>query len=180
MSYSKEYQQQIIQLHKDREKHGRRKFHDEEIDFIMNEFNPKSIFDFGCGKGTFLKQMKELYPKIKMIGFDPGIVEYTNVKKVPCELLISCDVLEHVEPDHVDDTLKEIDTLFTKFAFFKIANYEAKAVLPDVRNAHLIQEDENWWKKKVEKNMPKSNIVKCYLHQHRKKRKKDVIVILKK
>ena len=167
MSFSKGYQQQIIQLHKDREKHGRRKFHDEEINFIINEFNPKSIFDFGCGKGTFLKQMEELYPKIKLVGFDPGVAEYTNVEKVPCELLISCDVLEHVEPDHVDNTLREIDTLFTKFAYFKIANY-------------VIQEDENWWRKKIEKNMPTSNIVKCYLHQHRKKRKKDVIVILKK
>ena len=84
MSYSKEYQQQIIQLHKDREKHGRRKFHDEEIDFIMNEFNPKSIFDFGCGKGTFLKQMKELYPKIKMIGFDP--LYLSAILIIPCLL----------------------------------------------------------------------------------------------
>ena len=139
-----------------------------------------SLIDFGCGKGIFLKQMEELYPKIKLVGFDPGVAEYTNVEKVPCELLISCDVLEHVEPDHVDNTLREIDTLFTKFAYFKIANYVAKAVLPDGRNAHLIQEDENWWRKKIEKNMPTSNIVKCYLHQHRKKRKKDVIVILKK
>jgi len=69
-------------------------------------------------------------------------------------MLISTDVLEHIEPFFLDDVLKDIHNLFQKNAFLIIATSPAKKFLPDGRNAHLIVETPGWWKEKIETNMP--------------------------
>ena len=69
-------------------------------------------------------------------------------------MLISTDVLEHIEPVFLDNVLKDIHETFSKIAFLIIATSPAKKFLPDGRNAHLIVETPGWWKDKLEKNMP--------------------------
>ena len=74
-------------------------------------------------------------------------------------MLISTDVLEHIEPVFLDSVLKDIHETFQKNAFLIIATSPAKKFLPDGRNAHLIVETPGWWKDKIEKNMPGVKIV---------------------
>lgn len=116
---------------------------------FIKEKNPNSILDFGCGKGNLVSTLKEKYPDKQIYGYDPANPEFD--KEVPCvDMVVSTDVLEHVEPEHIEDTL-EMLSLKGKFHYHLISCAPAKLILPDGRNAHLIQEGPDWWRPRFEK-----------------------------
>jgi hypothetical protein len=59
------------------------------------------------------------------------------------------DVLEHIEPDCLDDVLDDLKRVTKGIGFFTVACGPAAKVLPDGRNAHLIQEPPEWWLPKL-------------------------------
>jgi hypothetical protein len=62
---------------------------------------------------------------------------------------MSFDVLEHVEPTFINDTLSDLKNRCNKIMHHVIACHPAKRVLNDGRNAHLIIENPDWWKIKI-------------------------------
>lgn len=114
----------------------------------LNEFiqdcKPRSILDFGCGKGNLVKVLSASYPSIEIKGYDPANPEY-DVPIKPVDMIISTDVLEHIEPDMIDTV---ITTMYenSRYQYHLISCAPAKLILPDGRNAHLIQETPEWWK----------------------------------
>ena len=116
---------------------------------FLKQYTPTSLIDFGCSHGELLPLLVEHY-NIRAVGYDPGVAEFENIPTTAVDCLTSTDVLEHVEPEMINNTLKTINTLFTKSAFLLIAGYPAKKQLPDGRNAHLIIESFDWWKTKLE------------------------------
>jgi hypothetical protein len=118
----------------------------ERILQIIKSHNINSIIDYGAGKCSLSKQLKLLGCKLNIISYEPTNPELTE--KVPCDLVICLDVLEHVEPDLLDNVLDDICGLTKQLAFFTIPTAAAFAILPDGRNAHLIQENLNFWLKK--------------------------------
>ncbi len=115
---------------------------------FIQEVKPNSILDFGCGKGRLVQRLREDYPDITTTGYDPGNTEFdTTLEGRHADLIISTDVLEHVEPEHIDTTLKYLSTK-SRYIYHLIALSPAKLILPDGRNAHLIQESPEWWKQK--------------------------------
>ena len=116
---------------------------------FIKDKNPKSILDFGCGKGNLVGVLKESYPGIEVYGYDPANPDYNE--GIPCvDMIISTDVLEHIEPEFIEDTI-EMLSLKGKFHYHLISCAPAKLILPDGRNAHLIQEDPDWWRPRFEK-----------------------------
>ena len=156
---SEEYARQLAQLHDEKASFGDAKGL-KAIEKWLVEFEPKTILDYGCGKGGGVLALKDQYPGIDAIGWDPGMPDF-NIpdNKRQSDMLISTDVLEHIEPFFLDDVLKDIYNLFNKNAFLIIATSPAKKFLPDGRNAHLIVETPGWWKERIEKNMPGIKIV---------------------
>lgn len=115
---------------------------------FIDEIRPTTILDYGCGKGRLVSKLQEVYPKKTISGYDPGNSQFNNnVKDVQVDLLMSTDVLEHVEPEHIDETLKFLSTK-SRYVYHLIACCPAKLILPDGRNAHLIIEDAAWWREK--------------------------------
>ena len=127
------------------------------IEKWIKEFKPQSIIDYGCGKGGVVLALKENYSSIDTIGYDPGMVDFKVKPTKKFDMLISTDVLEHIEPVFLDAVLKEMNQYFTKNAFLIIATSPAKKFLPDGRNAHLIVETPGWWKHKLETLREKLN-----------------------
>ena len=150
---SEEYVHQLSQLHDEKASFGDAKGL-KAIEKWLKEFKPQSIFDYGCGKGGVVKALHESYPDINAVGWDPGHPSFQNRPAGNWDMLISTDVLEHIEPVFLDSVLKDIHETFQKNAFLIIATSPAKKFLPDGRNAHLIVETPGWWKDKIEKNMP--------------------------
>ena len=119
------------------------------VEPFLEKYNPCSVLDFGCSHGALIKAIQDNF-SIEVSGYDPGVPEYESLPSVPFDCLVSTDVLEHVEPEMINDTLKTINDIFTVSAFLLIASYPAKKYLPDGRNAHLIIESFEWWKSKLE------------------------------
>lgn len=121
------------------------------IPFIVTNYiennEVKSLLDFGCGKGHALETFKQTFPNLKCIGYDPAREDCAILPK-SVDFIYSADVLEHIEPNHLDDTLKDLYNRANKAMYHLIACHPAKKALSDGRNAHLIIEPPNWWRDK--------------------------------
>jgi trans-aconitate methyltransferase len=117
------------------------------FDVITNQ-NPQTILDFGCGKGKLIETLKVQFPDKTITGYDPANSEFDySIDNKVYDLIYSTDVLEHVEPEFIDQTLAYLSTK-SKYIYHLIALSPAKLILADGRNAHLIQETPEWWKQK--------------------------------
>lgn len=121
------------------------------FNFIVNN-KPQTILDFGCGKGKLIETLKVQFPDKTITGYDPANPEFEqSIDNKFYDLIYSSDVLEHVEPEFIDQTLAYLSTR-SKYIYHLIALSPAKLILPDGRNAHLIQESPEWWKQKFVDN----------------------------
>lgn len=106
----------------------------------------KSILDYGCGKGTLSRVLEG--SQLTVAEYDPGIPGKDGEPE-PADLVVCIDVMEHVEPEYIDNVLMHIASLSKVAAYFIIDNGPAKAVLSDGRNAHLTVESVEWWKERL-------------------------------
>lgn len=127
---------------------GKRSKFPKYLEKFIADLHPQSILDFGCGKGRLVEKIKDTYPDIDVRGYDPANPEFEkSINDVRVDMIISSDVLEHVEPEYINDTLKFLQAK-SKFFYHLIACSPAKLILPDGRNAHLIIENNEWWRKR--------------------------------
>ena len=96
-------------------------------------------------KVTFPDQIKEIY------NYDPASKIFNKKPHKKFDMIICIDVLEHVEPDLLDNVLIELNDLALKYIYLIIDRVPAKKKLSDGRNAHLIQEGSLFWKEKISK-----------------------------
>ena len=89
-------------------------------------------------------------PLAQIVNYDPCI-EGLGEKK-PCDLVVCIDVMEHIEPESLEDVLKDINALMNKVGYFTIHTQPAMKHLADGRNAHLIQQPYTWWSEKLSKH----------------------------
>jgi hypothetical protein len=128
-------------------------------DFVAT-YQPWSLVDWGCANGNLLNRVKTDFPGIQeLAGYDPGNADYNVVPTGTYDCLVSCDVIEHFEPDQLDQSLKLMQSKFSQAAFVIIACYPAKKFLADGRNAHLIVENADWWLERVTQQFDQCNIV---------------------
>lgn len=117
------------------------------VSWIINQYHIESVLDYGCGKAS----LKDAFPpNIQKIitCYDPCIKGYDK-RPDPAELVTCTDVLEHVEPEFLDNVLDDISYLSTRYAYFNISLVEANKHLPDGRNAHLNVYSWEWWIEKL-------------------------------
>lgn len=140
MTYSIEYAELQRKFHIERPDYGisGARYTDHVLS-LAAKMQTRDILDYGCGKATLQKSIP--YP---IQNYDPFVLEYST-RPHPAEIVVCTDVMEHIEPQYVDAVLQDIHDLTTKVAFFQIATRPASKFLPDGRNAHLIQQNVNWW-----------------------------------
>ena len=117
---------------------------------LVEKNNLKSILDFGCGKGNATTAMREKWPDITVYSYDPVTSPIDLPEQV--DIVYSSDVLEHVEPNEIKQTLKNLFNI-SKYQYHYIACHLAKKSLSDGRNAHLIVEDGDWWEDKFTQHL---------------------------
>jgi hypothetical protein len=103
----------------------------------------RDVLDYGCGRGTLAQALD--FP-IRM--YDPCIAGL-DAPPQPADVVACTDVLEHIEPDCLDDVLDDLKRVVRAYGLFVIANRPASKILPDGRNAHLIQEPWPWWEPRI-------------------------------
>ena len=123
---------------------------------IKNNFDFNTCVDFGCAKGFLVRALrilgyqaygediseyalKSCMPEVK------DFLSFPNDKKY--DLLISKDVLEHVEEEDLPGVLRKLNNKADQFLFviplgdnnkFRIPEYE-------IDITHVTRRDEEWW-----------------------------------
>lgn len=118
---------------------------------IIKKANIKSLSDYGAGKKNLLLGLNNNGIKdIEYFPYDPAFPEYGG--PVASQLVCCIDVLEHIEPELIDNVIKDLAGIVTNLGYFSIHMGPAKKILADGRNAHLIQKPCSWWLAKIVKH----------------------------
>ena len=117
---------------------------------IVNKLEISHLLDYGCGKQMNLaKVLSGKAPTLKHYqAYEPAIPELAEAP-VPAQMVACIDVLEHIEPELIDNVIRELGRITTNLGFFSIHMGPAGKTLADGRNAHLIQMPSSWWLKKL-------------------------------
>lgn len=116
---------------------------------IIEESGVTEVLDYGSGKGGLRESLSDyVLSPVDVTDYDPAIAGIDELAP-PSELVVCIDVLEHIEPDLLDNVLDDLDRVTRNLLFMTINCGPARKYLPDGRNAHLIQEDMRWWLSKL-------------------------------
>ncbi|MDP3720782.1 MAG: methyltransferase domain-containing protein [Acidobacteriota bacterium] len=111
---------------------------------LAAQYDAMSVLDYGCGQGTLATAIRAKHPALVCREYDPAIPG-KNALPSFADLVVSTDVLEHIEPDRLDTVLDHMRSLARKAVFVVVATRLASKTLADGRNAHLIVEPGGWW-----------------------------------
>lgn len=115
----------------------------EVVSNLIDNLKCDSLLDYGCGSMRNLLKVLKTERDCCYMGYDPAIPEFSV--KEPCHLVTCIDVLEHIEPDLLENVLDDLMMLTERWGFFTVHTGPAVKTLSDGRNAHLIQRPADWW-----------------------------------
>lgn len=115
---------------------------------LIRQTGVRSLSDYGAGKQNLIKGLAQAgITGLDYRPYDPAFPAYGEPQAA--DLVCCIDVLEHIEPDLLDNVLAELGRITTRLGFFSIHMGPAGKVLSDGRNAHLIQKPSSWWLPKL-------------------------------
>lgn len=123
---------------------------DKNVDLVL-ACGYQDILDYGCGKRGLERALG-----FDIHNYDPAIDSLKH-NNMPHELVYCGDVLEHIEPDCLEDVLADIKRCSIKATLLVICTRPAKKSLPDGRNAHLIVQNADWWRTRIRRHFTITN-----------------------
>lgn len=115
----------------------------------LQEANTTVLLDYGSGTSSLKNALDKYYPNVyNVIEYEPGMQDKCSMPE-PCEFVVCIDVLEHVEPEFIENVLDDLQRVTLKHALITISTEPAHTILSDGRNAHLIVEPYSWWLPKI-------------------------------
>jgi hypothetical protein len=149
---SEEYRQQQKQLHDTGTYGVRGGEYAGAIARVIDRYKVTSLVDYGAGSRlSLLRALREqnlLKCELDYRPYEPA-VERFSAPPEPADMVACVDVLEHIEPDCLDSVLDDLQRCTKRVGFFTVSSTPALKILPDGRNAHLIQEQAEWWFPKI-------------------------------
>jgi len=114
---------------------------------IANDYGVTELLDYGAGKGRLLQNLQIDHPcKVQM--YDPAIPKWSDTPE-PSEMVACIDVLEHIEPQLLENVLDDLQRVTRRIGLFTVSTEPAMKELEDGRNAHLIIQPAYWWLPKL-------------------------------
>ena len=115
-----------------------------EVRNILDREGCRSVLDYGAGKRTLAPLIRDKYASVEVREYDPAVAEIADPPE-PAQLVVCTDVLEHIEPECLDDVLADLRRVCAGYLFCMVSTKGAKKALPDGRNTHLTIQPANWW-----------------------------------
>ena len=130
------------------------------IDKIIEDYNCKSLLDFGCGK-PILYNPNPYKRDLDIFLYDPFYSSYKKVPSKKYDMVVCTDVMEHIEKNNIENILKQIQIYTNKVIYFAICTRPAHKNLPDGRNAHITLLNDKEWIGVLRKQI--NNNIKIYI-----------------
>ena len=116
---------------------------------VIEATGAHELLDYGAGKGRLGIALKQYIQRpLTIHHYDPAIPAWAAPPQ-PCGLVACIDVLEHIEPLLLDNVLDDLKRVTADVGVYTVHTSAAVKVLPDGRNAHLIQQPAAWWLPKL-------------------------------
>lgn len=159
MLITEEYRKQQVELHGNPNYGVASASYAPLISAFIQHLDIHELLDYGAGKGRLGESLKKLVERpLKIHHYDPAIPDWSDEAK-PCDFVACIDVLEHIEPELLDNVLDDLRRVTPKTGIFTVHTGAAVKSLPDGRNAHLIQEPLEWWLPKLSKRFKVLQVV---------------------
>jgi len=125
MTISEEYQEALTEIHDNSEwgMSGATYAGATIVNLLETYPEIKTILDYGCGECTLKKYVEEQGIEKEWTLYDPGMREFSKKPEGTFDLVITTDVLEHVEPYMINAVLKELVDYSKDFLYNDIACY---------------------------------------------------------
>ena len=106
--------------------------------------------DYGAGSGglNIATQKRHSDKNISITEYEPSRPNTTTPEPKP--YVVCIDVLEHIEPDLIDNVLDDLQRVTVERGYFTISCRLAAKILKDGRNAHILVKPKEWWREKLE------------------------------
>lgn len=112
---------------------------------VLKAVGTTELLDYGAGKGRLGQSLEEIFKRpLSIHHYDPAIPQWSKPPQ-PCGFVACIDVLEHIEPDLIENVLDDLKRVTAGVGVFTVHTGAAAKVLTDGRNAHLIQQPPAWW-----------------------------------
>jgi hypothetical protein len=112
---------------------------------VIEGVGAQEMLDYGAGKGRLGSALRQHIKRPLLIRhYDPAIPAW-SARPQACDFVACIDVLEHIEPASLDHVLDDLQRVTARVGIFTVHTRAAIKVLPDGRNAHLIQQPASWW-----------------------------------
>lgn len=112
---------------------------------LVDQIGASSVLDYGCGQGALKRALVARKPAhVRVDEYDPAIPGKDG-PPLFADLIVCTDVLEHVEPERLENVIAHLRALAKRAVFAVIALRPSNKMLADGRNAHLIVESADWW-----------------------------------
>lgn len=143
---SADYRAVQAKLHADNPDYGMASVHFAPlIAQVIRANKVREVLDYGAGKGRLAQALPgHLKEPVTVVPYDPAVEAWSGPPR-PTDMVACIDVLEHIEPDCLDAVLDDLKRLTLRIGLLTITTGPAKRILPDGRNAHLIQQPAAWW-----------------------------------
>jgi len=140
MLITEEYRKLNAQKHEESDAYGSYGYQlTDHVKKLARQIGAHTILDYGCGKRTLEKKLG-----YAINNYDPAIPGCDGTPE-PADLVVCCDVLEHIEPECLDAVLDDLQRVTKNTIMLLIDTQAANKHLPDGRNAHAIIENAEWW-----------------------------------
>ena len=123
----------------------------ETVRDLIAFYSAETVLDYGCGKGGLRQALRLENTKATILEYDPAITGKDKTPD-PADVVICRDVLEHIEPECLEDVLLDLRRVTKKCLYVLIATRLSKDILSDGTNAHRIIQQGEWWKEKISKH----------------------------
>lgn len=150
--------------------------HAQAVSQAVEEFQLKTLLDYGCGKATLydsaeletpdgkiLKGLKEIWGVDEITLYDPGYEPHSQLPSGTFDGVICSDVLEHCPEEDLDWIIEELFAFANRYLICTIACYPAKKQLPNGENAHITLKKPGWWIEKIQDTAEKRSVVDYHL-----------------
>lgn len=146
------YLNDYVELHKKKAFVGKTILkYEQQLRFLIGKHNIKNILDYGCGQAFgwnngFLHEIKHVAL------YDPAVERYSQIPVGKFDMVICCDVVEHVPEDELDELFKNLFSYAQKCLFLTFCNRPARSKrLLNGENVHISQHEREYWLEKIYK-----------------------------
>jgi len=163
---SKEYQEQLLAVRQGPGKWGTTAARNagapvaEIVHRVHRMLNgrPPLVLDYGAGEGMLAEYLHE-HTEAHVYEYDPCVEGKQEMPDAAFDLVVSSDVLEHVEAEYIPAVLDECFRKADIGVFHHISTCLTGRKLPDGRDFHISCHEHAWWYNRLAVAASKHNFV---------------------